>query len=168
MEKTSKKRRRGRKANEKLNATNSDNGHSREEAEVVNATAVNSEMAVSKGTNRELNVDITKNDDKNSPTDIPATEKRQRGKKRKGRKDTSDVANNVDQENKQKSNSLEKDSNPECDTNEKDDLSATKKRRCIGRKPVTDFVVGQTYTGKVVYIKPFGVFLDIGCHSDAF
>ena len=86
MEKTSKKRRRGRKANEKLNATNTDNGHSREEAEVVNATAVNSEMAVSKGTNRELNVDITKNDDKNSPTDIPATEKRQRGKKRKGRK----------------------------------------------------------------------------------
>ena len=43
-----------------------------------------------------------------------------------------------------------------------------KKRYCIGRKPVTDFVVGQTYTGKVVYVKPFGVFFDIGCHSDAF
>ena len=35
-------------------------------------------------------------------------------------------------------------------------------------KPVTDFKVGQKYDGKVVYMKPFGVFLDIGCHSDAF
>ena len=43
------------------------------------------------------------------------------------------------------------------------------KRRCIGRKPVSDFVVGECYTGKVQYIKPrLGVFVDIGCHSDAF
>lgn len=43
------------------------------------------------------------------------------------------------------------------------------KRRCIGRKPVTDFVVGECYTGKVQYIKPrLGAFVDIGCHSDAF
>ena len=48
-------------------------------------------------------------------------------------------------------------------TPKKDDM-----RRCIGRKPVTDFVVGQRYPGQVVYIKPFGVFIDIGCHSDAF
>jgi predicted RNA-binding protein with RPS1 domain len=41
-------------------------------------------------------------------------------------------------------------------------------RRCIGRKPVTDFNVGQCYSGKVVYAKLFGVFFDIGCHSDAF
>jgi len=41
-------------------------------------------------------------------------------------------------------------------------------RRCIGRKPVTDFVIGETYRGKVVYIKTFGAFVDIGCHSDAF
>ena len=43
-----------------------------------------------------------------------------------------------------------------------------KKRRCIGRKPVTDFIVGQKYDGEVVYVKPFGAFIDIGCHSDAF
>ena len=42
------------------------------------------------------------------------------------------------------------------------------KRRCIGRKPVTDFLVGQRYNGKIVYIKDFGVFIDIMCHSDAF
>lgn len=43
------------------------------------------------------------------------------------------------------------------------------KRRCIGRKPVTDYEIGKCYTGKVQYIKPrLGAFIDIGCHSDAF
>lgn len=48
------------------------------------------------------------------------------------------------------------------------ETDGTKARYCVGRKPVTDFAVGQSYDGKVVYAKPFGVFLDIGCHSDAF
>ncbi|KAL3796835.1 hypothetical protein ACHAW5_002521 [Stephanodiscus triporus] len=49
-------------------------------------------------------------------------------------------------------------------TTKKDD-----KRRCIGRKPVTDFVIGNFYSGKVRYIKPkLGSFIDIGSHSDAF
>ena len=43
-----------------------------------------------------------------------------------------------------------------------------KNRRCLGRKPVTEFKVGEKYSGKVVYVKPFGAFIDIGCHSDAF
>jgi len=44
-----------------------------------------------------------------------------------------------------------------------------KQRRCIGRKPVTDFKVGSIYSGKIVYVKPaLGVFIDINCHSDAF
>lgn len=43
------------------------------------------------------------------------------------------------------------------------------KRRCIGRKPVTDFEINKCYNGKVQYIKPrLGAFIDIGCHSDAF
>ncbi len=43
------------------------------------------------------------------------------------------------------------------------------KRRCIGRKPVTDFEIGKCYSGTVQYIKPhLGAFIDIGCHSDAF
>jgi predicted RNA-binding protein with RPS1 domain len=29
-------------------------------------------------------------------------------------------------------------------------------------------VIGQRYPGKVVYTKPFGAFIDVGCHSDAF
>lgn len=43
------------------------------------------------------------------------------------------------------------------------------KRRCIGRKALTDFEVGKKYTGTVVYVKPkLGVFIDINCHTDAF
>lgn len=59
----------------------------------------------------------------------------------------------------------EKDSSPTTKkTPKKDD-----KRRCIGRKPLTDFVVGHSYTGTVKYIKPkLGAFIDIGSHSDAF
>ncbi|GKY94074.1 hypothetical protein MPSEU_000373900 [Mayamaea pseudoterrestris] len=41
-------------------------------------------------------------------------------------------------------------------------------RYCVGRKPVSDFEIGSKHSGKVVYVKPFGVFFDIGCHSDAF
>jgi predicted RNA-binding protein with RPS1 domain len=48
------------------------------------------------------------------------------------------------------------------------ETTTTPVRRCIGRKPVTEYVIGQCYSGTVVYVKPFGVFLDIGCHSDAF
>jgi len=43
------------------------------------------------------------------------------------------------------------------------------KRRCIGRKPVTDYIIGNIYSGRVKYIKPkLGAFIDIGSHSDAF
>ncbi len=62
---------------------------------------------------------------------------------------------------------------PAAITPEETNSSGTKKkerdkRRCIGRKPVTDFVIGNTYNGKVIYVKPFGAFIDIGCHSDGF
>ena len=75
----------------------------------------------------------------------------------------------------------ENDSNSRSDEapTENSDLSRREKNRdrrankddgryCIGRKPCTDFIIGKTYSGKVVYVKPFGIFLDIGCHSDAF
>jgi len=45
---------------------------------------------------------------------------------------------------------------------------STSKRHCIGRKPVTDFTVNEWYTGTVKYVKDFGLFADIGSHSDAF
>jgi predicted RNA-binding protein with RPS1 domain len=47
-------------------------------------------------------------------------------------------------------------------------IADEKRRYCLGRRPVTDFAVGQECSGTVVYVKPFGVFFDVGCHSDAF
>lgn len=82
---------------------------------------------------------------------------RTRGRGRRGRKDTSQQV----QEKK-----AEESSSPKED--KKEDKAKGGNRYCKGRKPVTDFEVGQKYTGTVVYMKPFGVFLDIGCHSDAF
>jgi predicted RNA-binding protein with RPS1 domain len=54
-------------------------------------------------------------------------------------------------------------SDPSKKTPKKDD-----KRRCIGRKPVTEFEKGKRYDGTVIYVKSFGAFVDIGSHSDAF
>jgi predicted RNA-binding protein with RPS1 domain len=88
---------------------------------------------------------------------------RTRGKKRKGRKDTSDA---VDE--KQKENSSSATNGGKRSNGDGEDKLTVAKRRCIGRKPVTDFVIGKYYTGSIVYIKQFGLFLDIGCHSDAF
>ncbi|KAL7527732.1 hypothetical protein ACHAXR_002097, partial [Thalassiosira sp. AJA248-18] len=64
-----------------------------------------------------------------------------------------------------KANSGDEDQSPsKKKTSKKDD-----KRRCIGRKPVTDYTIGKTYSGTVKYIKPkLGAFIDIGSHSDAF
>jgi len=85
-----------------------------------------------------------------------APERRQRGKRRHGRQNTSE---------KHPSSSTKKETLivvPELETIGKE------KRYCKGRKPVTDFPVGSVHSGKVVYVKPFGVFFDIGCHSDGF
>ena len=57
--------------------------------------------------------------------------------------------------------------NSKSTTNEESPTKDT--RRCIGRKPLTDFEIGKKYTGTVVYVKPkLGLFIDINCHSDAF
>lgn len=111
---------------------------------------------------------------------------RSRGKRRRGRRESSGNENsqNEAEDGKATKNTSEVESNKisadktsvlphvtdddetkiSKKTSKKDD-----KRRCIGRKPVTDFVVGEFYTGKVQYIKPrLGAFIDIGCHSDAF
>ncbi len=89
--------------------------------------------------------------------------RRERGRRRRGRKDTAKQI---------KETQTDKEAKPEGETREHVALSTEdeldKKRYCIGRKPVSDFVMGQKYQGKVVYVKDFGVFLDIGCHSDAF
>lgn len=94
--------------------------------------------------------------------------KRERGRRRRGRKDTakSIEETKVTEEPPTKKQKSEASSRMP----EKGDLtdSGKKDRYCLGRRPVTDFTIGQKYPGRVVYVKDFGVFFDIGCHSDAF
>jgi predicted RNA-binding protein with RPS1 domain len=98
--------------------------------------------------------------------------RRQRGKRRKGRKDTAaliqETEKEVEAKKKAAAKSAEKEDGEKKGDPNKKTLRKDDKRRCIGRNPVTSFNLGEKYTAKVVYIKPFGVFFDIGCHSDAF
>lgn len=100
--------------------------------------------------------DVSDDDDVNEPLN-----KRQRGRRRKGLLDT-------DKRTKEPNQIDETTNDVKAAEEEKKSKLEGKARRCIGRKPVTDFVVGQRYPGKVVYIKPFGVFIDINCHSEVF
>ena len=114
-------------------------------------------------------------------------QRRQRGRRRRGRKDTAQRIEESKPIEEPKPIILKEENNNESqdqgflnedkkaldkrnlDMDEARKYTADgKKRYCIGRRPVTDFVVGQKYKGSVVYVKPFGVFFDIGCHSDAF
>jgi len=89
-------------------------------------------------------------------------QKRQRGRGRKGRQDTAKKIEEMEAIEKIKTDAASK-SDPNSD-----EANKGKKRYCLGRKPVSDFTIGQSHVAKVVYVKPFGVFFDIGCHSDAF
>ena len=99
-------------------------------------------------------------DDSASVQENDRVQQRQRGKRRRGRKDTSKLIQESAPEEKP------------AEVKEAAEAVAYKKpqdRYCIGRKPVTDYQIGQTLSAAtVVYVKPFGVFFDIGCHSDAF
>jgi predicted RNA-binding protein with RPS1 domain len=117
--------------------------------------------------------------DSESGSDVELNEqvKRQRGRRRRGRQCPDKQRQ---QEEKDEPSAKETTETPfeivslEADGKKRPIATARARRnkddtrRCIGRKPVTDFAIGQRYPGKIVYIKPFGVFIDIGCHSDAF
>eukprot|EP00551_Chaetoceros_affinis_P005916 CAMPEP_0203663704 /NCGR_PEP_ID=MMETSP0090-20130426/1238_1 /ASSEMBLY_ACC=CAM_ASM_001088 /TAXON_ID=426623 /ORGANISM="Chaetoceros affinis, Strain CCMP159" /LENGTH=580 /DNA_ID=CAMNT_0050526697 /DNA_START=71 /DNA_END=1813 /DNA_ORIENTATION=+ len=90
---------------------------------------------------------------------------RTRGRGRKGRKDADAKREKMNEASANQDEKKDKDKIQE----NKASAAEGKKRRCIGRKPCTDFKVGKVYTGTVVYVKPkLGIFIDIGCHSDAF
>jgi predicted RNA-binding protein with RPS1 domain len=131
-------------------------------------------------------------DDDDPPSQALLLQKRERGKRRRGRKNnegtttttSAGAGNDVPTQEPEGGKVAQPETSDLLDQGEKDGTSnplsippndkssSTKhkdgRRYCVGRKPVTDFVVGQSYSGTVVYVKPFGVFLDIGCHSDAF
>jgi predicted RNA-binding protein with RPS1 domain len=107
--------------------------------------------------------------DESSDDDVDGeTEKRTRGRRRRGLKDVDSKRDELNR--KQQKEAVVTKSKPIVEESEmKKTLKSEDQRRCIGRKPLTDFVVGKRYTGTIQYIKPsLGLFIDIGCHSDAF
>jgi len=100
--------------------------------------------------------------DNGSEEDDPIPQ-RERGRRRRGRQDTAKQMETVEKASETKTHNAASSS-----TNGNNESGQKTSRYCIGRKPVTDFVIGQTHPATVVYVKPFGVFFDIGCHSDAF
>lgn len=119
-------------------------------------------------------------DEEEGDEEVDASQKptRTRGRRRRGRKDadskrhehnkdqalSAEMKKAEEENNQEQSNSSDKDSSPRTNTQKLED-----KRRCIGRKPLTDYELGKKYSGTVKYVKPtLGVFVDIGCHYDAF
>jgi predicted RNA-binding protein with RPS1 domain len=104
--------------------------------------------------------------DSDSDEDVLA-QRRQRGRRRRGRKDTAEQIKELDDAENQADGKtgIMKEGGEKMDG---DEDKKDNKRYCVGRKALTDFKIGQSYTGKVVYMKSFGIFIDIGCHSDAF
>ena len=111
---------------------------------------------------------------------VESSNSRSRGKRRRGRRDNTiqkedeDCDNAVatlekSQENENKTEIVPKDKIGPTEPATKKTPKKDDKRRCIGRKALTDYTVGKTYSGTVKYIKPkLGAFIDIGSHSDVF
>ena len=122
------------------------------------------------------NQEVSKSDESDSDSDSSHAESgpagRVRGSRNKARaRNQSQIEPQV-QSNLTRTN-IDKEETSSSACNEaaislQNDIKKKDTRRCIGRKPVTDFELWKSYQGKVVYLKPFGAFLDIGCHSDAF
>jgi predicted RNA-binding protein with RPS1 domain len=109
----------------------------------------------------------TNSDDSSDDESVNEAIARQRGKRRRGRKDTSILVEAITLSDTKAENATGGRVGDPDPTNKKT-TRQDDNRYCRGRKPVTDFRVGESYPGKVVYSKQFGVFLDIGSHSDAF
>jgi len=103
-------------------------------------------------------------DDSDGDGDVNDQNARTRGRKRRGRKEADAKRDELNTKQQEEAEIAKAKEAPAVKTPKSQD-----KRRCIGRKPVTDFKIGSKYTGTVKYVRPgLGLFIDIGCHSDAF
>mmetsp|Transcript_26710 Transcript_26710/g.64082 ORF Transcript_26710/g.64082 Transcript_26710/m.64082 type:complete len:606 (-) Transcript_26710:81-1898(-) len=160
-----------------------------EKGEPPDHSLVEVDMEQIQSDEKEVKSKLSASSDNGSSSDddtiVESSNARSRGKRRRGRRDSKpndeplegevydndgnqkDKNNSTDQSkaNQISDSDLGHDSEPASKkTSKKDD-----KRRCVGRRPVTDYVIGKTYSGKVRYIKPkLGAFIDVGSHSDAF
>jgi predicted RNA-binding protein with RPS1 domain len=160
--------------------TKSDNIEKSEARSAVKTDANKNGAAALDDTNKSGD-DDDDDDDDNDETLISSKHTRQRGKRlrRRGQNKVDDKSTEIHHDNSinkmddklDGEKSITIDSSTALPTDgicTSANVDTTSVRRCIGRKPVTDFVIGQSYSGTVVYVKSFGVFFDIGCHSDAF
>lgn len=144
----------------------------------LNVTEINATIPTQESTIRKDDTSLVNSDDDDDDQILIANQnKRQRGKRlrrrgqnQKVKEDTETLqqsSNGVIVDDTVSSDDL-LDPGKKSNSIEPDSTHEPEKRRCIGRKPITDFGVGKFYSGTVVYTKPFGVFIDIGCHYDAF
>jgi hypothetical protein len=123
---------------------------------------------VSHANDSDSDSDISSDSDAESSEDEDVNDQqteRTRGRKRKGRKEADARREELNTNQQEEAKRIAEEAKPVS----KKTSRAEDKRRCIGRKALTDFKVGQQYTGTVRYVKPnLGLFIDIGCHSDAF
>jgi predicted RNA-binding protein with RPS1 domain len=112
-------------------------------------------------------------DDDSSDEEIVEENTRSRGKRRRGRREKTEIVEKNDEGandepemtgGEETKGGTDGENPSKKKTSKKDDT-----RHCIGRKPVTDFSIGQKLPGTVKYIKStLGAFIDVGSHSDAF
>jgi len=130
------------------------------EASAENNDDVDAKKVTDKGS---ASSDDDSSDSSDDEDDAAQKNERSRGRKRKGREDADAKREELNTKQQEEAQRIA-DANAPKKTSRADD-----KRRCIGRKPVTDFEVWKMYTGTVRYVKPtLGIFIDIGCHTDAF
>jgi len=98
----------------------------------------------------------------------PPPTTRTRGRKRRGKVDADmkrDILNTQQQQNTTDGDTATTDGGIDGGVGGGTIPTAAKPKK----KPLKCFETGKTYSGTVVYVKPqLGVFIDIGCHSDAF
>lgn len=112
------------------------------------------------------NSSSSESDSSDDETNLESEKRTTRGRRRRGLKDIDMKREALKLQQYQEEETRPEENHPQ---NYKTEIISQDKRRCIGRKPLTDFEVGKIYSGTIQYVKPnLGLFIDIGCHSDAF
>ena len=156
--------------NEETNSTESENlVATKNEADVVNTKISSNGIENHGGGSSDSNTQSSDSDSDSDSSDNGDGKDRQnersRGRKRKDRKEADAKREELNIKLQEEAKRKAKEAKPVS----KKTKRSEDKRRCIGRKALTEFEIGQKYSGTVRYVKPnLGLFIDIGCHSDAF
>ncbi len=160
----------GKSKNDTRMETASSNDNSSDAIKKLKEAKSSKEKKENKKTDDSESGSSSSDSDSDDEVDLAIETGRTRGRRRRGRQEA-DAKREEDNAIQKQTKEDNHDNNGQQGNKTLNDSSSPSKdnRRCIGRKPLTDFKVGQKYTGTVVYVKPkLGVFIDINCHADAF